>query len=106
MPNGNTSEPRSSSIVKVSAGPDVRMSVERSDSPIDPTEVIINRKVSEKRKNAKKKKVPKSARVRHYSASLEPKLIRLKRTNRVVPGHAVAVRDTSRGKPLTHFVEN
>lgn len=33
-------------------------------------------------------------------------MIRVYKTNRVVQGHAIAVRDCSEGKPLTHFVED
>ena len=33
-------------------------------------------------------------------------MIRVYKTNRVVQGHAVAVRDSSQGRLLTHYVED
>ena len=41
--------------------------------------------------------------MRSYSQPLQPKPVK---TNRVVQGHGIAVRDSSLGKPLTHFVED
>ena len=43
---------------------------------------------------------------RRYRSKSQPGMIRVYKTNRVVQGHAVAVRDSSQGRLLTHYVED
>ena len=69
--------------------------------------MVIRRRVHTPNKNKKIKRnaAIKSKRVMKRSTS-HPLIIRKSRTNRVVLGHGVAVRDSSRGRPMPHFLED
>lgn len=85
------------------------MSVERSHSPIHPTEVVIHRKVTPFLSDVKTKKQKRrdgGLTSRSASSHSNRFLLRQPKTNRVVQGHAIAVRDSSVGKARPHFIED
>ena len=97
-------DPIQSSIIKVSTG-NVKLSVERSNSKVDPTEIVISRVISARNKKDNKLLSNSFVEQKDRRTFLATGLKRLSKTNRVVQGHAIAVRDSStKGKEPTNFI--
>ena len=95
---------QSSAVVRLEAG-NVSVKIESSEAKLEdpqedyPTEIVITRRVGPSRSYLHSRK-------RSNSVPGSQAILRTPRMNRVVQGHAVAVRDRSQGKPRDRFLED